>query len=38
MLGTLAQLGLQALTVNPGAPVATGELWANIGGSMIMVI
>ena len=36
IMGTLARLGLQALTFYPGAPVQTGVLWANVGGSMIM--
>ncbi|KAL8999357.1 MAG: hypothetical protein Q9169_001783 [Polycauliona sp. 2 TL-2023] len=36
ILGTLARLGLQALTFYPGAPVATGVLWANVAGSSIM--
>lgn len=36
ILGTLARLGLQALTSYPGAPVKTGLLWANFGGSLIM--
>ncbi|KAL8688532.1 MAG: hypothetical protein Q9218_005580, partial [Villophora microphyllina] len=36
ILGTLARLGLQALTFYPGAPVQTGVLWANVGGSLIM--
>jgi len=36
ILGTLARLGLQALTVYPGAPVQTSVLWANFGGSLIM--
>ncbi|KAL8697631.1 MAG: hypothetical protein Q9201_007028, partial [Fulgogasparrea decipioides] len=36
ILGTLARLGLQALTIYPGAPVQTGVLWANVGGSLIM--
>lgn len=36
MMGTLARLGLQALTSYPGAPVKTGLLWANFGGSLIM--
>ncbi|KAI9736189.1 MAG: hypothetical protein M1834_001074 [Cirrosporium novae-zelandiae] len=35
-LGTLARLGLQALTFYPGAPATTGVLWANFGGSLIM--
>ncbi|KAI4143990.1 MAG: hypothetical protein L6R39_004363, partial [Caloplaca ligustica] len=29
ILGTLARLGLQALTSYPGAPIQTGLLWAN---------
>lgn len=36
LLGTLARLGLQALTFYPGAPVQTGVLWCNFGGSLIM--
>lgn len=36
IMGTLARLGLQALTSYPGAPVKTGLLWANFGGSLIM--
>lgn len=36
ILGTLARLGLQALTVYPGAPVVTGVLWANVGGCILM--
>ena len=36
IMGTLARLGLQALTAYPGAPVKTGLLWANFGGSLIM--
>ncbi|KAE8352468.1 CrcB-like protein [Aspergillus coremiiformis] len=36
ILGTLARLGLQALTIYPGAPVMTGVLWANVGGSLLM--
>ncbi|KAL9137801.1 MAG: hypothetical protein Q9175_000973, partial [Cornicularia normoerica] len=35
-IGTLSRLGLQALTFYPGAPVQTGLLWANVGGSLIM--
>jgi fluoride ion exporter CrcB/FEX len=35
-LGTLARLGLQALTFYTGAPVVTGVLWANVGGSLVM--
>lgn len=36
ILGTLARLGLQALTVYPGSPIAISELWANVGGCVIM--
>ncbi|KNG81584.1 putative chromosome condensation protein (CrcB) [Aspergillus nomiae NRRL 13137] len=36
IFGTLARLGLQALTIYPGAPVGTGVLWANVGGSLLM--
>lgn len=36
ILGTLARLGLQALTFYPSAPVLTGVLWANVGGSLLM--
>ncbi|KAL4742802.1 CrcB-like protein-domain-containing protein [Aspergillus similis] len=36
IFGTLARLGVQALTLYPGAPVVTGLLWANIGGSLLM--
>jgi fluoride ion exporter CrcB/FEX len=36
IFGTLARLGLQALTFYDGAPVVTGVLWANVGGSLIM--
>lgn len=36
IMGTLSRLGLQALTFYPGAPVQTGLLWANVGGSLIM--
>jgi fluoride ion exporter CrcB/FEX len=35
-LGTLARLGLQALTFYTGAPVVTGVLWANLTGSLVM--
>jgi CrcB protein len=34
--GTLARLGLQALTFYPGAPVAFSELWANVAGTFVM--
>ncbi|KAL9098267.1 MAG: hypothetical protein Q9163_006045, partial [Psora crenata] len=36
LLGTLARLGIQALTFYPGAPVQTGLLWANVGGCLAM--
>lgn len=36
ILGTLARLGLQALTFYPGAPVQTGVLWANFAGTFIL--
>ncbi|KZF26520.1 hypothetical protein L228DRAFT_279707 [Xylona heveae TC161] len=36
IFGTLARLGLQWLTMYPGAPVAMGELWANFAGSLFM--
>lgn len=36
LLGTLARLGLQALTVYPGAPVVFGVLWANAAGSFVL--
>ena len=36
IFATLARLGLQALTFYPGAPVQTGLLWANVGGSLLM--
>lgn len=36
IMGTLARLGLQALTFYPGAPVQTGVLWANMSGSLIL--
>ncbi|MCJ1354918.1 MAG: hypothetical protein MMC33_004908 [Icmadophila ericetorum] len=35
-LGTLARIGLQTLTVYPGAPLQTGVLWANFAGSFVM--
>ncbi|MCJ1479419.1 hypothetical protein MMC13_008104 [Lambiella insularis] len=38
LLGTLARLGLQAITVYPGAPIVTGVLWANFAGSLFMGI
>ncbi|OJD31227.1 chromosome condensation protein [Diplodia corticola] len=36
ILGTLARLGVQWLTFYPGAPVIFSELWANVGGSLIL--
>ncbi|KAF9639211.1 putative chromosome condensation protein [Lasiodiplodia theobromae] len=36
ILGTLARLGLQAITIYPGAPVALGEIWANVAGTLVM--
>jgi CrcB protein len=36
IFGTLARVGLQALTFYPGAPVVTGVLWANVGGCILM--
>ena len=36
ILGTLARLGLQALTTYPNAPVTTGVLWANVAGCVVM--
>ncbi|KAL8650270.1 MAG: hypothetical protein Q9210_003921 [Variospora velana] len=36
ILGTLARLGLQALTFYPGAPVQTSVLWANVAGSLVI--
>lgn len=35
-LGTLARLGLQAITFYPGAPIVFSELWANFGGSLFI--
>ena len=36
ILGTLARLGLQALTIYPGAPAQSGVVWANFAGSFVM--
>ncbi|KAF2478432.1 CrcB-like protein-domain-containing protein [Neohortaea acidophila] len=36
IFGVLARIGLQALTIYPGALVANTDLWANVGGSFIM--
>ena len=38
ILGTLARLGLQAITFYPGAPVVFGVIWANVAGCLIMGI
>ena len=34
-LGTLARLGLQALTFYPGSPVIFSEIWANFSGCLL---
>jgi fluoride ion exporter CrcB/FEX len=36
IFGTLARLGLQALTFYPGAPVATSVLWSNFAGTFVL--
>ena len=36
LLGTLARLGLQALTHYPGAPVTFSVVWANFAGSLVI--
>lgn len=36
LLGTLARLGVEAITEYPDAPVTSRVLWANLGGSFIM--
>ncbi|PQE18107.1 hypothetical protein CJF31_00007962 [Rutstroemia sp. NJR-2017a BVV2] len=36
IFGTLARLGLQAITFYPGVPVVFGVLWANFAGSLFM--
>jgi CrcB protein len=36
ILGTLARLGVQWLTNYPNAPVIISELWANVGGCLVM--
>ncbi|KAK1768591.1 CrcB-like protein-domain-containing protein [Phialemonium atrogriseum] len=36
ILGTLARLGLQALTYYPGAPVIFSSIWPNFGGSLFL--
>ncbi|EHA53003.1 hypothetical protein MGG_05253 [Pyricularia oryzae 70-15] len=36
LLGTLARLGLQALTTYPGSPVLFPSVWPNLGGSFVI--
>jgi fluoride exporter len=36
ILGTLARLGLQALTTYPGSPVIYSSVWPNFAGTLIM--
>lgn len=36
IFGTLARLGLQAITFYPGAPVAFSSVWPNFAGSLVM--
>ncbi|KIW40101.1 uncharacterized protein PV06_07332 [Exophiala oligosperma] len=36
LLGTLARLGVEAITLYPNTPVSSRVLWANLGGSFIM--
>lgn len=36
LLGTLARVGLTALTSYPGTPVIFATIWANTGGSFVM--
>ncbi|KAB5558033.1 CrcB-like protein-domain-containing protein [Coniochaeta sp. 2T2.1] len=36
ILGTLARLGLQALTYYPGSPTIFSSLWPNFAGSLVM--
>ncbi|KAK8091894.1 hypothetical protein PG997_002255 [Apiospora hydei] len=36
IFGTLARLGLQALTYYPGAPLATSVVWPNFAGCIVM--
>ncbi|KAF2706031.1 hypothetical protein K504DRAFT_386887 [Pleomassaria siparia CBS 279.74] len=36
ILGTLAHLGVEWLTFYPGAPVIFSELWANVGGTLVL--
>ncbi|RYO96500.1 hypothetical protein DL765_011589 [Monosporascus sp. GIB2] len=36
ILGTLARLGLQAMTYYPGAPVIFSSVWSNFAGSLVL--
>ncbi|RYO85599.1 hypothetical protein DL766_004705 [Monosporascus sp. MC13-8B] len=36
ILGTLARLGLQAMTYYPGAPVIFSSVWPNFAGSLVL--
>jgi fluoride exporter len=36
LFGTLARLGLQALTTYPGSPIIFASIWPNFAGSLIM--
>lgn len=36
VFGTLARIGLQALTNYPGTPVSFTSIWPNFGGSLVM--
>ncbi|EXJ84535.1 hypothetical protein A1O3_05204 [Capronia epimyces CBS 606.96] len=36
LLGTLARLGVEAITLYPGSPFPSRVLWANLGGSLFM--
>ncbi|KAK3302307.1 CrcB-like protein-domain-containing protein [Chaetomium strumarium] len=36
ILGTLARLGLQALTNYPGTPIGFSSIWPNFAGSLVM--
>lgn len=36
IFGVLARIGLQALTIYPGALIANTDLWANIGGCLLI--
>ena len=36
IFGALARIGLQALTLYPGAPVIFSSVWPNFGGSLVM--